>query len=187
MNEKNAENRRLSAQETIFVTEYVKSLNATYAAKKAKFETVCPEKYGSDMLKKPHIRDAVDNILNNLIPDKQALKKRLVDEIHKLAFSDVKNVSKWTEEEMTFIPSDELDDRESSTIQEISTEYTKDGVKKKIKLFDKPKAMDMLGRYLKLFDDVSGDSDKEKESGPAVPSLTKEQAQTILNERKKKS
>lgn len=183
MNEKNAEKRRLSVQETIFVTEYVKSLNATYAAKKAKFETLCFEKYGSDMLKKLHIRDAVDNILNNLIPDKQALKKRLVDEIHKLAFSDVKNVATWGSEEMQFIPSDELDDRESSTIQEISTEYTKDGVKKKIKLFDKPKAMDMLGKYLKLFDDVSGDSEEKDQT--KYPSLTKEQAQALLDERKK--
>jgi len=184
MNEKNAENRRLSEQETVFVTEYVKSLNATYAVKKAKFETIAPEQYGSDLLRKPYIRDAVDNILNNLIPDKKALKKRLVDEIQKLAFSDIKNVSKWTAEEMTFIPSDELEDRESSTIQEISTEYTENGVKKKMKLFDKPKAMDMLGKYLKLFDDVSGDTEKEAE--PNFPSLTKEQAQELLNQRKKK-
>lgn len=103
---------KLTARQRRFVAEYLISLNATEAAKKAGYSAKSARNQGSQNYAKLYIREAIDEALRVVLSNRQqTLKNKFVREIEKMAFSDI---------------------RDNVTMR----------------------ALDMLAKYLKLYDDT---------------------------------
>jgi phage terminase small subunit len=87
---------------------------------------------------------------------------RVVRELAKLGFSDLKRVASWDNSGVKWIPSDELPEEESATLKDVSftreRRYEKGGgvvetTNTKLTMHDKRGALELLGRHLGLFKD----------------------------------
>jgi phage terminase small subunit len=97
---------------------------------------------------------------------KQATADAIIDELSKIAFSDIRDVVEWGPNGITLKPSNSLDSDASAAIAEISE--SKAGAPAKIRLHDKMNALAQLSRILGLNNDkvhvthdVAGLSDAE--------------------------
>ena len=87
-------------------------------------------------------------------------EKRVIDELMKVGFANVQDFMKYTETgEVTFIPSHELTRDQLAAVSEIKNSKKFDtggkhiGTDVNIKMNDKLKALEMLGRKMGMFND----------------------------------
>lgn len=118
-----------------FCIEYLKDLNATQAAIRAGFSKNSAAEIGYEYLRKPHIKKYIDLELDDVMQEsKTQLKTRIIKELKDVSFTGV-------------------------GIDLIE----KDGVVIDVRITDKLKAIDMLGKYLAMWTEkieLSGDKEK---------------------------
>ena len=78
-------------------------------------------------------------------------KARIVDELRKIAFSDMRRFVRWNSGCVLIESSDALDDDSAACVAEISQRETKFGTAIRFKLHDKVEALDKLARHLGMF------------------------------------
>lgn len=77
----------MTDKQTIFVSEYLKDFNATRAAKAAGYSDKTAPEIGSENLKKPNIREAIEKYINETLDnDKMTLKREIINELRTIAF-----------------------------------------------------------------------------------------------------
>lgn len=165
---------RLSPKQEMFCREYLIDLNATQAAIRAGYSPKTAGVQAEALLKKPDIGKYVDELKKARAVKVQVNSEDVLRELVKLANSDVREVFN---EDGSLKPMSEWPDViarcvSSVEVEELFEMQPKDGGRgmekvqigwtKKVKFWDKTKALDMLGRHLKLF---SGD---DTNKGPAV-------------------
>lgn len=164
MKKKITKDKPLSAKESLFISEYLHSLNAKEATKIAYPNNKNPEVYGCIMLKKPRIAVVVNKRLSKVLDKLELKAEDVIEEIRKLAFADIGNYLEYGPEGLTLKPSNEVDTSVISEVFVVETTTTVDKVttKKvstKFKLHDKLKSLEILARYFKLLTD-SKEKDK---------------------------
>lgn len=83
--------------------------------------------------------------------DESITQERVLKELGKIAFSNIKTVADWTAKGVAFKPSESLDLDASVIIQEVSSSYSIEGVQTlKLKLHDKMKALQLLAKHTGL-------------------------------------
>lgn len=161
------ETQKLTPEQEIFCIEYLKDFNATRAAKSAGYSEKSCRQIGSENLSKPYIqvrlRDAMDEVLGDAKDD----IKRIIDELKMIAFSDIKDVISWdndrdlvdqktgkkyTSFRTVIREASEMGDK-SRVIAELSESETELSSNRKVKLYDKLRAIELLGKYYKMFTD----------------------------------
>jgi len=75
----------------------------------------------------------------------------VVDELRKIAFSDMRSFAEWGPYGVGLLESGELTDDASGCVAEVGETITQHGGSKRIKLHDKPKALELLGKHLGMF------------------------------------
>jgi phage terminase small subunit len=153
----------LTPKERIFISEYLVDFNATRAAIKAGYSKKTATAIGSENLRKPHIQDGIGEEVEKILRDSKGLALRVVRECEKIAFGKISDVMEFDDEGVTLKSSDEID---TSTIESISFDSTvlrskdkksKDdvlSVKKRVKLYSKEKALEILAKYTALYTDA---------------------------------
>jgi len=164
-------NEELNEKQKLFCIYYAKSFNATKAYMKAYdccYNTGATE--GNKNLKKPHIKAQIER-LTELVFDKAALTKALIQKYIDIAFADITEYVTFGQEEYevkdengkalideegnivtrkySYVKPNESIKVDGSLISEVS--QGKDGIK--IKLADKMKAMDFLNKHCNLLND----------------------------------
>lgn len=154
----------LNDKQRRFVDEYLIDLNATQAAIRAGYSEKTAGSQGFDLLKKPEIADAIHSAMQERAERTEITQDRVLKELAKIGFSDIRRVIAWGEsvacrdpdtEEMTIsngvslVNSGEVDDDTAAAISEIS--QTAQGIK--LKLYDKRAALVDIGRHLGMFTD----------------------------------
>lgn len=143
----------------IFCRVYVKTLNASEAARAAGYSEKGANVTGTQLLAKPNIRKTINQMMQKrekrLELDGDLVLRELID----LAKSDITKcfdesgallpMEEWPQEMRQSVAGVEVKER----INPVTGEVT--GHTKKLKLWDKPKSLELLGRHLKLFTDVS--------------------------------
>lgn len=148
----------------IFVQEYLIDFNVTRAAKAAGYSEKTAHVTGHYLLKDPKVQAAIQDAMQARIERTQVTQDRVVKELAKLAFSDMRNFARWGPGGVELKDSRTLSDEDSACVAEISQVDTQYGVNLRFKLYDKSKALEMLGRHLGMF--------LERHSGPdggAIP------------------
>ena len=147
MSEENKKPIKLTPKQRLFVAEYLESYNATKAAIKAGYSEKTAAVMGHENLRKPNIKAAIGQALDEAVGDPQEKIKRHIRELEMIAYSDIKDFMSWDKHGMEeWINSDDVGAK-SRLIQEISQTSTQNGGSKKMKLHDKRWAFDMLGKY----------------------------------------
>lgn len=174
-------NKPLDNKEKRFVEEYIINLDPvksaiaagyseTVARGKAYSWVVCESVSGNA---KPHVAHAIEEALRKRAERTEITADRVLKELAKLGFSNMKKFSKWSGDHMDLVDSEELSDEDTACVQEITKTTNNSGSTIKIKLHDKKGALEQLGKHLKLF------TEKHEHTGADGGPIKTEQTGTL--------
>lgn len=154
--------KKLTPKEQLFVAEYLACLNGTKAAINSGYAPRSANVTACRMLTKAHINLAIAEGLRRLIDKPISEAERVIKEALVLAYSDIRKAfnDKGQLLDVKDLPDDLAGAVSSVEITERQTlsgaiEYTK-----KLRFWDKPSALTLLGKYHKILTEkleVSGD------------------------------
>lgn len=153
----------LSPKQAAFVREYLIDLNATQAAIRAGYSPKTANEQGSRLLTNVSVADAIAAAQGKAQERADVTVDRIVAELAKIAFSDPRDLF---DADGRLKPLSELTDNAAASLAGI--DVVQAGGEdlpleiRKIKRWDKTKAIELLGRYLGMFKDkveVSGASE----------------------------
>ena len=145
-----------------FIEEYLIDLNATQAAIRAGYSPDTAKAIGCENLTKPDIRAHIDRVMAERSRRTGVNADRVIQELAKIAFVNATDVidPKTATVKENALPED------MAAIQSVKVKtFGEDGLEREIKMADKLKALEMLGRHLGMFKDkleLSGGLDTEK-------------------------
>lgn len=144
---------RLTRKQQRFVEEYLIDLNAAQAAIRAGYSAKTAKEIGYELLTKPHVRARVDEALAERSRRTGINQDRVVRELARIAFVNAIDVINM--DEATIVADATADDTAAIAavrVKHIPGEYG-DGVEREIRLADKLKALELLGKHLGMFTD----------------------------------
>lgn len=144
---------KLTAKQKRFIEEYLIDLNATQAAIRAGYSPHTAYSIGSELLKKPEIRARVDKEMAERSKRTGINADRVVIELARIGLvnpDDLINFSSATVKENA--KEDDLKAIASVKVK-VTTSDNSETVEREIKLYDKIKALELLGKHLGMFTD----------------------------------
>ena len=150
--------KELKAKHKIFISEYLIDFNGTRAAREAGYEEKNASSEAHNLLRKPKIAAKIKKAMAKRFEDNEKKSKKVIEQLSKIAFAKMGHVASWDEDGLVFINSNFI---ETDAVQEVQFNWTKAGPKKKIKLYDKVKALAALGEALGMYDREDPGSDED--------------------------
>ena len=159
--------KKLTPKQRKFVQEYQKDLNATQACIRAGYSKKNADKIGPELLGHSRVSAEIAKRQDKLAKKAEVTQEEIIRNLKTIASADMRDVADWRAEDIeafdadgeplnlrgynhvTVKDSDKISDEAAYALQEISA--TQHGPK--IKLHDKIKANELLGKYLGLFKD----------------------------------
>lgn len=148
---------KLTAKQQRFVDEYLIDLNATQAYLRAGYQV--SENVAAvnalRLLKNAKIQEVLSQAMQERAKRTEITADRVLKELAKIGFADLKEVVDWTEEGKVILrASNEVDGSILSEVSETEIDFG-DYIKrtKKVKLHDKMRALEMIGKHLGMFTD----------------------------------
>ncbi len=145
-----------------FIEEYLIDLNATQAAIRAGYSPDTAKSIGSENLTKPDIKAQIARAMAERSRRTGVNADRVVMELAKIAFVNANDV---IDTETATLRPDALPE-DTAAIQSVKVKtFGEDGLEREIKMADKLKALELLGKHLGMFRDkleVSGTLETEK-------------------------
>lgn len=143
----------LKAKQKRFVEEYLVDLNATQAAIRAGYSPESAGSIGSENLQKPEIRARIDKAMAERSKRTGINADRVLLELGKIAFINATDVINM--DDATILSEANRDDTAAIASVKVKTIPGEDGdgVEREIRLADKLKALELLGKHLGLFTD----------------------------------
>lgn len=149
----------LTPKKRLFAREYLRDLNATQAAIRAGYSKASAHAQGHDLLKEPEVDDLVETLRAQR---EMRVDVKVDDVLRELIALASLDVSEAFDEHGALLPIHEipLDVRKAIAgfeVEEISAgggeERAVIGTLRKVKFVSKEKALELLGRHLKMFTD----------------------------------
>lgn len=157
-----------------FIEEYLVDLNATQAAIRAGYSPESASTIGSENMQKPEIRARVDRALAEQSRRTGINSDRAVREIARLALANAADII----DPATATVKDGVSRDDTAAIASVRVKITQtaDGpaVEREIKLYDKNKALELLGRHLGMFTDKVEHSGQIDTGNQALASILKQ-------------
>ncbi len=145
------EGKELNERQAAFVREYLVDFNATQAAIRAGYSEKTAGSQGERLLRNAEIQKAIDAGKASVCKRNEVTVDRIVQELERIAFGDLKNSVKWDGNKTVICASDELSPDVSATIASIEEDErdTPHGTHRKVKVkhWDKLRALELLARY----------------------------------------
>lgn len=144
-----------------FIEEYLIDLNATQAAIRAGYSPDTAQQTGSENLSKPVIRAQIDRAMAERSKRTGVNAERVIQELAKIAFV---NATEVIDPKTATVKEDALPE-DTAAIQSVKVKtFGEDGLEREIKMADKLKALELLGKHLGMFQNnvnvTLGSSDK---------------------------
>jgi len=163
---------KLNKKQQLFVDEYLIDLNATQAAIRAGYSVKTAKEIGSENLSKPNIQEAVAKAMAERSKRTGINQDRIVLELAKMAFVNADNLI--DPEDASIREGASEDDLACIQSVKVKTSVGASGTttEREIKLNDKMKALELLGKHLGMWNDkidlnvslpvvISGEDDLE--------------------------
>lgn len=154
----------LNDNQQIFITEYLANgLNGAkaYLTAYGDMDYNCACASASRLLSNVKIKEEIDKRINILLSDKTELTLKVLEEMKRLAFSNINEFLNYDSDSVNFKPSEEVDTRPIESVEINRIRSIKEGdeetgyvEKMKIKLYDKKSALDSLMKYLGMTKDA---------------------------------
>lgn len=155
--------RNLTFQQRAFVVEFVKDENGTEAAKRAGYSERSAHVQASRLLKDDKVLAAIEVQLKAQEIRHLATPDRIIAEMARISFADTRTLY---DAEGNILPPSKWPDDIAAAIAGVEVDELKDdngaviGYTKKVKLWDKGKALENLAKHLRLLVNVSEVSGK---------------------------
>lgn len=143
----------LSVRQQMFVREYLIDLNATQAAIRAGYSKKTAGSQGERLLNRSDIKAIVQKKMDERATRVDITADRVLEEIAKLAFSNINDFVDWSDGAVSIRASAGIDNKKLGAISEVSESATQNGSNIKVKMHDKVRALELAGKHLKLFTD----------------------------------
>jgi phage terminase small subunit len=140
----------LNARQAAFVTEFLKCLNASEAARAAGYSVKTSGQIGERLLKNVEIAAAIAAGRKERAERTKIDADRVLRELASIAFLDVGTAFNA---DGSLKPVAEMDEGARRAISDMSETSNERGTARRIKFADKLRALDLLGRHLGLWDD----------------------------------
>lgn len=145
---------KLTAKQEKFCKEYIVSLNATQASIKAGYSEKTAKAIGTENLSKPAIQKRIQELSSGAVKKHEITVDMIIKELAAIAFLDVSSFYTATGDLKAI---HDIDETARKAIASVSARVVKEGEDfvdiKTIKANDKLKALELLGRYHKMFTD----------------------------------
>ena len=144
---------RLTAKQKRFIEEYLIDLNATQAAIRAGYSPESAKEIGCENLTKPNIKAAIDKAMAERSRRTGISQDRVLQELAKIAFVNPTDVINM--DEATIKGDANREDTAAIASVKVKTIPTEDGdiMEREVKICDKLKALELLGKHLGMFTD----------------------------------
>lgn len=143
----------MTKKQNLFCEEYLIDLNATQAAIRAGYSPDSAGDIGSENLKKPEIRARIDRALAERSRRTGVNADRVIRELARVAFVNAPDVINLSTAELQ--PDASEEDTAAIASVKVKTIPAADGqgIEREIKLADKLKALELLGKHLGMYTD----------------------------------
>jgi phage terminase small subunit len=173
----------LTDKQQRFCEEYLVDLNATQAAIRAGYSEDSAAAIGCENLIKPNIQAEIQRLQARVSKKLEISRERVLKEYARIAFADIRDMY---DQNSRLIPPKDLSDDAAAALagMEVFEEFGFDksgervhiGDTKKVKLWDKLKALDSLGKHIGLFEE----DNKQKNPNMDFSKLTAEEKYQLL-------
>lgn len=163
----------LTEQKKRFVERYFETLKGAQSAIDVGYSEATAKQIAYNLLQEPEVDQYLQELRNKLSAKHGVTQDRIIEEYAKIAFFDIREIY---DVDGGLIHVKQLDDKSAGAIASIKSteEWGEDdegnkvviGTNKEVKLFDKIRALQDLGKHLGLFEK---DNSQKK---PETPSLT---------------
>ena len=153
-------NRPLTPKQAAFVQEYLVDLNGAAAARRAGYKAKNADDLAVQLLRKTPVQGAIQAALAERTARTAVTQDRVVLELARVAFADMSRLVKFENGQMTITETGQLSEDDRRALSELSESVTENGRTRKLKVHDKLKALELLGKHLGMF------VDKQEISGP---------------------
>lgn len=143
--------KRFTNKQELFVQEYLIDFNASRAARAAGYSEKTAGVMGHTLLKNPKIQQAIRKAMDERAERTKVTQDKVLTELAKIAFSDMRSFLKWDSYGVTLVSSTELSDADAGCVVEVSQKDSQFGRDIRFKLHDKKSALELLGRHLGMF------------------------------------
>lgn len=149
----------MTPKQEMFCKEYLVDLNATQAAIRAGYSEKGAHVQGAQLLSNPKVAAKIQELMDARTKRTQITADSILEELNSLATLDM---GKCYDASGTILPIHEMPEEVRKAISGIEVNELFDsaggdkmviGFTKKLKFWDKPKCLEMLGRHKKLFTD----------------------------------
>lgn len=145
----------LTAKQRAFVDEYLVDLNATQAAIRAGYSEKSADSQAAQLMANPKVAAEVQTALDKRATRTEVTADRVIAELARIAFSDLRDVARWNEDALSLIDSESLTEDAARALREVvaTTSQTEHGTTNRlhVKQHDKLKALELLGKHLGMF------------------------------------
>jgi len=139
----------LTAKQQAFVDEYLVTLNASDAARKAGYSAKTAAQMGHKLLADPEVAAAIETAKQARSERTQISQDRVLEELAAVAFSDVRDYVAWDGTTVMLKASPDLADARAVA------SVAGDGEKATLRMHDKIRALEILGKHVGLFKEQS--------------------------------
>lgn len=155
---------KLTAKQQRFIDEYLIDLNATQAAIRAGYAPENAGKQGHELLEKTGISNAIAQAMAHRSRRTGITQDRVLRELAKVAFVNANDV---IDPDSATVRADAAEE-DLACIQAVKVKTSESEMgsssEREIKLYDKMRALEMLGKHLGLFDKRGQDSSNGEEN-----------------------
>ena len=147
--------KKLTPKQQRFVDEYLVDLNATQAAIRAGYSKKTAYRIGASLTQKSSVSIAIQKALARREKRTEITSDMVVRELARIAFSDTRKL--FNEDGSMKLPH-EMDDDTAAALAGVDTFEESDkgaiiGYTRKVKRWDKTRALELLGKHLGMFTD----------------------------------
>jgi phage terminase small subunit len=149
----------LNEQQARFCGEFLVDLNAAAAARRSGYSLAAAKEVGYRLLTLPHVRAEVDRLKAERAASLALKAEDVVRELVKLSHANMLNYVRVQPDGSAAVDLSAMGEDEAAALQEVTVEEFTDGRgdearpcrRIKIKLADKTRALELLGKHLALF------------------------------------
>lgn len=141
----------LNERQKRFCSEYIIDLNATQAAIRAKYSEKTADVMGPRLLGNVRVQEVIDKLKSDREKRTNITQDFVMQELMKIATADGTDFASVKGKRVTLVSTADLTPEKRAAIASIRK--SKDGVE--IKIYDKLKALELIGRHLSMFAEKS--------------------------------
>ena len=133
----------------LFVNEYLVSLNATDAARRAGYAPRHAGLRGYALMRRPDVQLAIREAMNARARRTGVTAERVVEELASIAFADMRNILDWGTHHVRLKPAESMTAFDRAAIKSVSVRIGRRGCGHvRVRLHDKFSALYLLQRHL---------------------------------------